>query len=288
MKSIAWATHPLLACLAEAEKLAGGLASNWESQNPDGADFLRCCIPDMGELPLITEMKSRAARTAAEINRWLQEEGFSIQLPPDGDLFLASVMKLLVQWLNRGEPSDRIKGFSGVKLKMPTAKVIFEQSWPNDRYVVQISTKSPDDVAYMAIPYGRTPQNEWEVLRMIAETDNVMRAEGASIGQSGKHEGVIFPQVELDTEPDVSWLEGTRAEGNDGLPLMITKCLEQVKLKLDLEGARVEVAAAMYMTRGIGPVPYVIDRPFLFWIKRRGVTDPLVWAFLAEDSWVRS
>lgn len=287
-KSIVIATHPLLACLAEAEKLANGLASPWGSDKTEGAEFIRSCVPDMPDCTKIAEMKSRASRNVAEINQWLRSEGFSIQLPETGDVYIASVMKLLVQWLSRGE-ENRIGDFNGVKLGPMTAQVIYEQSWSQEEYVVRISTKNQDDMVYMCMPSGPEPKNEWDVIKRIAAYDIALRRENADVRTSGKYNvGVVFPQVQLNLEPDVSWLEDMRAVGNDGKPIIITCCKQQVKLQLDLEGAKVEAAAAMCITRGCGgPIPFVIDRPFLFWIRRKGVSDPLIWAYLCPDTWVQ-
>jgi serine protease inhibitor len=54
------------------------------------------------------------------------------------------------------------------------------------------------------------------------------------------------------------------------------------------EGARAESAAAMgfkYAAAAIGPPPYVIDRPFILWMEKEGVTMPLFVGVFAEDSW---
>lgn len=281
-KSLALATHPLFGCLAEAEKMAKGLATPWVSRNKQVTLFLEKCIGDIPQCSLIPEMQSKAADNAAEINAWLRQKGFSIQLPPEGHLFLASILELMVKWLSRGTES-RVKGFKAVKLKKDVAQVFFDVNMRDDQYIVEIATQSADR-AYMFIP-DEVPQTEWEVVKMIV---NLIRTiNSGRVSPSQKFEGVVFPEVDLDTEPDVSWVEGMSANGNDGKPLIVTSCKEQVKLKLDCDGASIKAAAAMGMMRGLGPVPYIVDRPFLFWVTRPGLSDPIIWSYLAQDSWVK-
>lgn len=282
-KSLAIATYPLLACLAEAQKLAGGLTTPWTSENANAAEFIKCCVPDMAECSLIPEMESRAAYNAEEINAWLRERGFSIQLPPQGHLFMASILDLMVKWFHPGTESSRVTGYKGVKLEQTTARVIYDDVWPKNQYVVEIATQS-NDRAYMYLA-DKAPQSEWEVVQTIAKMSRMVRQ--GKIQTSTKFVGVIFPEVQLETEPDVSWMVGTRADGNDGEPLIINCCKQEVKLKLDKEGASIKAAAAMGATRGLGPVPYLIDRPFLFWVERQGLSDPFIWSYLAQDSWIK-
>jgi hypothetical protein len=286
MKSIVIATHPLMACLGKAEEIAGGLSMPWASAKPDGQKFIKFCVPDITQCGLISEMETRASRDHTEVNAWLKSRGFNIEMPPGGDLYLASILDLLVKWLYRGIDSPVSGGFKGVKLDARTAEVIYEERWPRHQYAVKIGTQG-GDTAYMFLPHT-VPKTEWEVIEMIGEVSNMLKSRNSRIGVSRSYEGVIFPQVQIDTQPDVSWMEDMSAGGNDGKPLLVAYCKEQVKLRLDLEGASVKAAAAMVVTRGIGPTPFVIDKPFLFWIERRGVTDPLVWAYLAEDAWVKN
>lgn len=287
MQSIVVVAHPLLACLLQILGIFGG-DGQWSSTNQYAQQFFKSFTPDASEMALLPEMKAKASKDAKEINRWLKSEGFSIKLPPEGELFVASVMKLAMQWLESGQVTSISYGekeFAGVQLKDGVADIVYREG-NNDDYVVIVNTKNGKDVAYFYVPQ-ETPKSQMDVVKAIAKMDASLLQEGAKIKKAKKFVGVRFPQINLDVQPDVSWLEGARTMGKDGRPAVISCCKQQIKMTLDTEGAKVETAAAMAVTRSLGPVPFTIDKPFLFWIRREGVNDPLIHAFLCPDTWVK-
>ena len=52
-----------------------------------------------------------------------------------------------------------------------------------------------------------------------------------------------------------------------------------------MEHFRLSAAVMDMEMLGIEPEPFVINRPFLFWMEREGVPEPLYTAWLNYDSW---
>ena len=101
-------------------------------------------------------------------------------------------------------------------------------------------------------------------------------------------ENVIFPMVDYDREIDIKWIVGMNTKDAKGLGWEIANALQQTKFKMNEYGARVKSAAAMEMLcMGVRePKPdLVIDQPFLIWITRDGLSQPLFTGFIAEDCW---
>lgn len=97
---------------------------------------------------------------------------------------------------------------------------------------------------------------------------------------------LVFPMVDLDMRPDISWLIGMDTEGDDGLPGIILQAVQQTRYAMDTVGAKVENAAAVGLARGVVPLAdHVIDRPFLAIVRRPGLTQPLFAGYIATDCW---
>jgi hypothetical protein len=100
---------------------------------------------------------------------------------------------------------------------------------------------------------------------------------------------VIFPMVDLDVMPDISWIIGMSDKLEE--KWKIAQALQQTKVKIDEEGVIIREA----VTIGVKcmsacfdePVPLVINRPFLFAVKREGLKEPLFSAYLDIDSWIK-
>ena len=69
----------------------------------------------------------------------------------------------------------------------------------------------------------------------------------------------------------------------------ITQALQQTKLRMNDTGGRCESAAAVAAcleSCSIGPEnPYIIDKPFLLWLERPSLSQPLFALHLCEDVW---
>jgi len=103
------------------------------------------------------------------------------------------------------------------------------------------------------------------------------------IRESCRFEGVMFPMVELDMQPDIRWIHGM-----ENGSWSIEQALQQTRFRMNEKGAKVESAAAMRSIcedASAKPTPVLIDGPFLLWIERKGLDVPLFCAVLCEDAW---
>lgn len=278
----------------------------WIAENPTQRRFLesyydaRAALrPLLGHLSADDPLKiaSIASDEAVEINRFLQEHGFSINLdpfppPPPPRFGVASVMDVLVEWPDKGEVQPLLAAdnntYPGVKMNRASAFIV-NQHEP----VVYLQTKNRDYQVGMIIPDDPI-DDAFDLIDFVTARKEEL---GEDIRQrisrlTRRYQGVIFPKISLDQEPDISWLEGMWTDGYyKGVsgPSIIEQALQQTKFKMNEIGARAESAMAMrVMTLGAPapePEPYKIDRPFVCWIERKGISLPLFAAYIQYPDW---
>jgi hypothetical protein len=273
------AIYPIVSALAKADDMLG-LCAKWRSKDCTQerflSDFFNPCRNEK-----IPEIESIASRSAEEINRFLAERGFSIALDPfqyPSDFGTASVLDVLVEWVQTGRlvsiRADHTR-FEGVHLESVSFSKMIET------VVARIPTKSGDDVC-MAM-YDDAPDG-MDLIDLV----NKIRADAKSCSD---YEGIHFPMVNLDQRVDISWMKGLSTVGADGVPAIISQALQQTKLRMNEKGARAQSAVALGMMRcSVGPIPaprppLIINEPFLFWIERDGLQQPLFVAHLTRDDW---
>jgi hypothetical protein len=102
-------------------------------------------------------------------------------------------------------------------------------------------------------------------------------------------DGLVFPMVDLEQAVGLGWLVGLATDDDEGLPWEIEAALERNRLRMNEVGARAESAVMLQVAAvAIGPEPkpdHVIDRPFLVWFERDGLSRPLFAAYVVEDEW---
>lgn len=273
---------PIAGCLVKAEDILGPNRS-WYGINESQNSFLEVFQRLRKVVPGLKELQSIASYSAAEINKFLADNGFSITLSPftdPSDFGVASILDVLVEWLETGSVTSVQMGkFPAVKL-VPGVKIMTHDLAPNP--IATIDTKSGDIVAMTAMP--KPTCSEFQLLQMIHSIcEKATPARG--------FEGVIFPMIDYDEEIDISWLVGMecpKVEGTDQRPAHIAEAKQQTKFKMNEKGARVKSAAAMTMKRCcVGPRSLVIDEPFLCWITRKDPLglDPIFVGHFDESNW---
>ena len=278
LKTDTLCTMPILGCLQAAEIFTKNAKPEWRANSARQVEFLEKFKRYWANPSNLPELRSKADLNVDVINKWLKDEGFDIQLDPvDVGFYVASILKLLVEWLKVGEKRDIIgkrdrQTYPGVKLE--DGVNLYRDLDVHPFPVASIDTKS-GDVVKMAI-IDKVPEGAFG-LHDLTQTLNKVAS------PCPNKENVIFPMVELDVKPDISWICGMLLD-----PFYIQQALQQTKFRMNERGAKVESAVAMSM-RCMGaasePEPYVIDRPFLLWIERAGVAIPFFAAVLCEDVW---
>lgn len=291
-ESVTATLTPIIATLIKAEDVLGK-DRVWQSVNPAQTRFLSDHFSRRDEIakalsslspfePL--QISSIASYQAEEINRFLQDKGFNIHLNPfttRGEFGTASVMDVLVKWLNPGTSSRLIaadnQNYPAARLKKG---VDIERSSAAKNPIAYINTQHPDYRVGLTIP------NE-PITDAFELTDFVKSIRESQLFPDSNYAGLLYPKVSLDQRVDINWLKGMYTAGDDGLPAIITQALQQTRFRMNEIGARAESAVALGMRRSMAPIekPLVIDRPFVCWIEKTGVSLPLFAGYINYPDW---
>jgi len=284
MKTETVCVMPILGCLWAALKFLRqeNIHGRLIAVNDDQKNFIERFGVAINDADAIPELQCRADRKVEVINAWLKSQGYDIQLqkPADPQAFaVASILNLLVEWLQEGKrrvlqsknTGDQL--YAGVFLKEGVSVL----SHPDHAHpIIVIKTKSGDVVKMTKVQ--ALIGHEFAIHDLTQKLFFAMQDKS-----SYDYEGVVFPMIDLDVQPDISWLCGMKAGGG----YFISEALQQTRFRMNQFGAKVESAAAMCLSRGISisPAPYVMDEPFLLWIEGPGMKVPYFSAILAEDVW---
>lgn len=284
LSSVVLAPYSIPAALVEAEQILGK-NRNWlttnEKQNWLLEIIFAACRGDIIRIPEVTSVSSYSW---TEINDLLSKNGFNIQLEPFSppDFGVASILKLVLEWLKKGEytPLDSIFSngtFPGVR--MQRAGIEFYASPYFKHPIVAIKTTTTDTVYLTMLDQPVAEEDLLSLSHALLETKQ----------PSGEDFlGVEFPMVDLDIQADLSWLCGMNTAGEDGAPAIISQAKQQTKLKMDELGAAVESAVALGVKRFVGgPAYHTICQPFLMVVHRPCLAFPIFMGYLAEDCWKR-
>ncbi len=280
--STTWTPHSIAGALLATERFLGD-SRQWNATNGDQRAFLAQAFDrDRDAVQQMREITSTASRNVGDVNAFLAEHHFDIQLTDlgEGNIYAASILDLLVEWFEAGEVTT-VCGRDGntypaVRIGKRGCSIL---RTPDGRIFVELATKSGDIVwLTMADPPPR------DAFDLAAFSDTVSFVQFTS---TDGYDGVIFPMVSLKQTVDIGWLCGLHTTGEDGLPAVIAQALQQTKLRMNQFGARVESAAAVGVLRGYHEPkpPYVIDAPFVMWITRKNVAAPLFTGSIAYPDW---
>jgi Serpin (serine protease inhibitor) len=286
-------TYPIVSALVKSEQFLGAHRI-WRPVNSQQAHFLseifESCRDESTKLP---EIESLASRSVDEINAFLRQRGFDIQLEPFSppDFGAASILDLLVKWLQPGRETvvgddTHPDGF----LKWPPAEphypavqltggVCYFQSDMHPHPIAAITTKS-EDVVYMTM-MDDAP-DDFDLITVAEELTNTSHT-------TDMFSGLVFPMVDLDQRVDISWLLEMATIDENGIVNKIAQALQQTTLKMNEEGARARSAVAIQMTRSTYPTQpnMIINRPFLIWFVRQGLSKPLFVGYITQEDWKR-
>jgi hypothetical protein len=270
---------PLVGCINAAEKYLG-ISCLWRTVNSKQRFFYDNFLnTDRRELERVPELESIASHNSVEINDFLQARGFSIKLEefdrPDF-LALASVLKVLVEWLSKGVVTNvRDGAYPAVRLRR--GLTFYSVPRLSETTVVSIETKSRD-VVNMAML--KNPPTESKLAELIAKIDKTKK-------RIFDFDGVVFPMIDYNCEVDISWMQGMHTRDRNNDPFVIGAAIQQTKFRMNEIGAKLESAAAMVMrgTTAVRHPDLIIDQPFVLWISRPGLSQPLFVAHFTEEVW---
>ncbi|TFG26544.1 hypothetical protein EU528_14195 [Candidatus Thorarchaeota archaeon] len=277
--------YPISSAVREAGlflKTVEGITTSNETQEKFIDEIHAYC---KGDISQIKEIESIANIDHKIINKWLEDRGFQIKLVPfgPGGFGVASVLDLLGEWAIKGKEwsvqTDDGKYYPGINMNNYGKN--FYRVKENPNFIIEIETRDNDRVYLMMadeVPEG------FELL------DYVEKIHNEKMTVPFEYDGFIFPKIDLDEETVLEWIIGLRFETPKGdIPYyVISQALQQTKLKMNEIGFRVKSAVALGILAGAAPKklePYIINRPFLMWITRPGLSKPLFIAYLNKDVW---
>lgn len=229
----------------------------------------------------IPEIASIAARTADAINRFLRERGFTIALDPfigEDPFGVASVLDVAVAWTKVGAVTEIQVGVSQYSaVRLTGAQLRFHRASGHQHPIAGILTQSGDRVFMTVAGLGYSDLERVIQARELSRMRDVV----------GDYDGLVFPMVNLSHQPDISWLKGMFAVGEDGRLAAITQAVQETRFRMNEHGARAESAVAYGATLGAAPPQrdLVINEPFLLWIERDGLSLPLFTAYVTPEDW---
>ena len=235
-------------------------------------------------------MKYLASFSHEELNAWLKDNGFDIQLEPfkrPTDFGAGSIQDVKVSWVVAGQENQVKNGkkeYPAVKLstKYGQNEVRFGRSKSYPNTIAEIVTAN-GDVVSMTVADDES----------LEHTDLLVKVSGLTVNTRENFENIVFPMIDLDDKPDIGWLKGLSFQGVSDVDggagtFEISQALQQTMFKMNLEGARVKSAVVVGVTRACVSMPppeFRIDKPFYFWITRPGMTLPYFAAYLDKDCW---
>lgn len=289
MKTTTRVSYPIVSALSVAQSIFPE-GSDWCSVNDSQNAFLLDTFARAkDEISSIPEIESMSSRNHEEINRFLAERGFSIKLNPFGpdDFGVASVLKLILEWVTKAEkvtlcPEENLRSEKSKvypAIKMSANDVMFAYSKHTNHPIIIIPTKSGDEVCLHLVD----EPIEDEQLESFAEK----LLSGMTLSNT-QYDSIVFPMIDLNYEPDISWLCGMQIHKEREILGYINQALQQTKFKMDEIGAVVESAVAIGMRclSCARPKPtYIINKPFLAVVRRPSLSKPIFVGYLAEDCW---
>lgn len=281
---------PIITALVKAEDILGP-NRNWSAISPVQTNFLEKYFSKRDEIARVLantspenplQVDSIASYAAEEINSFLASKGFNIALEPftdPGEFGTASVMDVLVKWLHPGTSTNLVAAdqqtYSAARLKRGVQLGISSISRTPVAY---IDTQHPDYRVGFTVPTAPIS----DAFDLVDFVEDIRKAR---LHPDFQHQGLVFPKVSLDQRVNIDWIKRMNTTGEDGLPAIITQALQQTKYRMNEIGARAESAVALGVTRGMSPAPLVIDRPFVCWMEKAGISLPLFAGYINYADW---
>lgn len=288
MSSLINSVYDVVGCFPAAEKDLGP-NRDWNAVSPIQVKFLQDFLPVI--LPVVEELRqqdlldSRVSWLAAEINEWFASRGFSIELTQQGPdtFYLGSIYEQMVKWWIPGT-RETLRGQDGNTYPAifmdDTRGFAVRWSTAYNQPVIQLTTEDVRDHAFIMMSDGSD--------QPFALLQQARLAMQSLTWPETHYDRVRFPMVNLNLETDLSWLLGMWTVTNTGKRAVITEAKQQSILKINHEGALARSATGMAVTLESFSPPgeeLVIDRPFLFWIVRKGMPWPMFTAWVGYSVW---
>lgn len=290
MASHSMVMSPIERALVESERILGK-NRQWNAVNGEQRQLLNFYAFD--ELSRFSEKELRAWAdwNADKLNKILRDENFQIQLQPfkPGEFGVVSILDVLVNWLVKGRVDKLLVGgrnVPAVKMNpmMETEDGRGVSMWQacassqHNNPIARVNTKTGDKV-YMTVA-----DREYQDFALIGRIEEIRSDVQPSSYEH--YDWLKFPMVDLNHQPNISWLLNMWTTLDSGNRAFISQALQQTKFKMNEHGARVKsaVAISVMITSVWRELGLEIDAPFFLWIERDGLSFPVMYAYIdVED-----
>lgn len=180
-------------------------------------------------------------------------------------------MNVLVKWLYEGRRTQIYVGDKRYDAASVKGRIFDVENWPNP--VARIKCTN-DDYVYMTIA-----DKEYSGFWFLP--DKLLKAPRLKNRGIEDDENIIFPMVKLDQKVNISFLEGMTKNNGE---YWVGQALQQTKFTMNHKGARAKSAVAMSLCKGIEK-QMKIDKPFLIWMVRKGLSMPYFVGYIDYSNW---
>lgn len=277
-KSKTLALYPVLFALRQLAKERG--FKNLVAANPEQHYVLEL-LSTIGTVKLSDEeLRTLISDNATELNSFLKDNGFDIQLSENVplDFGIVTILDLVGKWrVKADEATITHEGntYQAAHVKHDAYQVLTN----DDKKILRIHTQNG-----LCVFIEMTDQE-----RSGIELSRYVFEQAQSLMYNEYICDTVIPFVSLDNQPDMDWLIGL---SDPDANLVISQALQQNRLEINLDGIHAESATVIGVLRSGGiknERPLVtIDKPFTMWIAY-GEPDrkyvPLFAAYIAPDAW---
>lgn len=260
-----------------------GLGRTWQPANDAQRRFLELYARFREDVTGMEDLKAKASKDIGILNAFLRENGFDIQLNPIPDpegFGVVAILDRLVKWLVKGEERTikvGVKEHPAFRLEQGVSFFTI-----NDQPAVCLETQSGDKVWLTFAD---------QELSGLALTDKIFGLTIAQKRPKYEYKGVVIPEVLINQKPDITFLLNMGTHDPQGQYWFIQQALQQAKFAMNKEGARIKVATAIGVMRGVAmeKPDLVFDRPFYLWIMgREGSGLPVAMMYVDVDTWQKA
>ncbi len=297
--SLSTSAYSILKSLLAAEPNWLGTDRLWAAAKPDQARFLEAinrCYADCQEL---SEVRNVIATNQAEkIDGWLEAHKIESTFPainPESEVWLGSTLDFTATWEKPGRSTQRLIGGKeypfvamreGFTYHAPPADWITPIS-PDSNAPINFCAKIPciDGVAVWLMMLAEAPQSPLDLIDLIHNLQKNRCEDPEPCLKPRLH----FPMVDLRCEVDLSWLTGLKTEDESNHVWSVAGGIQKHSLKINEKGAPRKAKEGFYIAGGgnrqVPPTEMIFDIPFVVWVEKKGMRDPLFSAYVTPDDW---
>jgi hypothetical protein len=289
MATLALDTATITKALAALEEMELAPCT-WTPTNPAQEQFLTWYYSNRKAISQLNHLEALVSDSYTVLNSYLEELGFVGMFEPFDGLGVASVLDLLLEWVEEGSVTTfkRTTGDDGVideasypAFKLEARGVRFYEVVGHRYPLASLQTKS-GDCLWLAIAHNQPDDG----MDLFHTAQRILSAPRAPI--STLDGGTIIPMLEIDIEPDISWMKGLFTDNSRDGYHQIVQAFQQFKLRANEKGARVKVATGLGTARGgaLPKQPFIFNRPFIgFFTQADDPTIPMAAFYADTDSW---